>query len=177
MDNQLIAQDGKNHKTTVALIHTLKTQGQQGEILVRVLEEMDGIKSEVIGLKSEMETHVAESKSLYEKMSAQVTITYEEQREIVSLIHRLAVTFTRKHEQILQGTFSDNLFKAWKGLFVRRMHSKLKERMNVARYTSIERVNYEEATEYLKSLSYVSFSSKDLEPTPSILKVLKLEGK
>ncbi|KAF1303709.1 ORF6C domain-containing protein [Enterococcus sp. JM9B] len=160
MDNQLTKND--------PLIFTLERQNKQGEALVAVLKEVRAIENRV-------DKRVSEAEALLDKMSKQVTITYEEQREITSLIHCTAGKLARKHEQVLQETFSDNLFKAWKGLFVRRMHSKLKERMNVARYTSIERVNYDEATAYLKSLSYVSFSSHDLEPTPGILKVLELE--
>lgn len=160
MDNQLIKSD--------PLIFTLERQNKQGEALVAVLKEVRAIENRV-------DKRVSEAEALLDKMSEQVTITYEEQREITSLIHRMAGKLARKHEQVLQETFSDNLFKEWKRLFVRRMHSKLKERMNVARYTSIERVNYDEATAYLKSLSYVSFSSRDLEPTPGILKVLDLE--
>lgn len=160
MDNQLTKND--------PLIFTLERQNKQGEALVAVLKEVRAIEGRV-------DKRVNEAEALLDKMSKQVTITYEEQREITSLIHRMAGKLTRKHEKVLEETFSDNLFKAWKGLFVRRMHAKLKERMNVARYTSIERVNYDEATAYLKSLSYVSFSSRDLEPTPGILKVLDLE--
>lgn len=161
MGNQLMKSD--------PLIFTLERQNKQGEALIAVLKEVRAIEGRV-------DKRVSEAEALLDKMSEQITITYEEQREMTSLIHRTAGKLARTHERVLEKTFSDNLFKAWKGLFVRRMHAKLKERMNVARYTSIERVNYDEAIEYLNSLTYVSFSSRDLEPTPGILKVLELEG-
>ncbi|UJA23774.1 hypothetical protein [Enterococcus gallinarum] len=79
MGNQLT----KNN--TIALIHTLETQGKQSEALVSLLREMGNVKEEMIELKDEVKEHVSESRSLYEKMSEQVTITYEEQRNCVQL--------------------------------------------------------------------------------------------
>jgi len=58
-----------------------------------------------------------------------------------------------------------------------RIHSKLKKRMNVARYTSIKRVDFDEALAYLNVLTYEHFSLVDLQATPSVLNVLELEEK
>ncbi len=122
-------------------------------------------------------TNVQQSRSLYEKMSEQVTITYEEQKELRSIVSKLAISLTEEHQKRQGKTYSGNLFKAWKGMFMSRIHSKLKKRMNVVRYTSIKRVDYDEALTYLNVLTYEHFSLIDLQPTPAVLNVLELEEK
>lgn len=171
MGNQLM------ENSTIALIHTLETQGKQSEALVSLLREMGNVKEEMIELKDEVKEHVNESRSLYEKMSEQVTITYEEQKELRSIVSKLAISLTEEHQKRQGKTYSDNLFKAWKGMFMIRIHSKLKKRMNVVRYTSIKRVDYDEALAYLNVLTYDHFSLTDLQPTPAVLNVLELEEK
>ncbi|WP_195971962.1 ORF6C domain-containing protein [Enterococcus gallinarum] len=171
MGNQLT----KNN--TIALIHTLETQGKQSEALVSLLREMGNVKEEMIELKDEVKEHVNESRSLYEKMSEQVTITYEEQKELRSIVSKLAISLTEEHQKRQGKTYSGNLFKAWKGMFMSRIHSKLKKRMNVVRYTSIKRVDYDEALAYLNVLTYDHFSLADLQATPAVLNVLELEEK
>ncbi|WP_348920153.1 ORF6C domain-containing protein [Enterococcus rotai] len=164
------------NNSTVALVHTLKTQGQQSEILADLLIEVSGIKDQMETTAKEVETHVEESRAILEKVTEQVTINYDEQKDMISIVSSKSNMLAKEHLSKVEKEYSDNLFKSWKGLFNRRIHSKLKQRMNVVRYTSIKRADYDEAMEYLKTLSYVSFSKKDLEPTPAILKVLELEG-
>lgn len=55
MGNQLT----KNN--TIALIHTLETQGKQSEALVSLLREMGNVKEEMIELKDEVKEHVNET--------------------------------------------------------------------------------------------------------------------
>ena len=93
MGNQLM------ENSTIALIHTLETQGKQSEALVSLLREMGNVKEEMIELKDEVKEHVNESRSLYEKMSEQVTITYEEQKELRSIVSKLAISLTEEHQK------------------------------------------------------------------------------
>ena len=83
----------------------------------------------------------------------------------------------RAHEEKQGKAYSANLFKAWYGVFTSRIHSKLKKRMNVVRYTAIRKVDYQEALDYLNSLNYINFSAKELEPTLRIMQILELEEK
>lgn len=129
-----------------------------------IIKEMRNIKKSV----KETEQRLI---SMVDKVSKEITINYEEQKVIQSIIWKLSTDLAKEH---LDGKeHSDNLFKAWKGLFTRRIHSKLKNRVNVVRYTAIKREEYETAIRFIESISYVSFSANDLIPTPSIL---KLEG-
>ncbi len=132
-----------------------------------IIKEMRNIKQSV----KETEQRLI---LMVDKVSKEITINYEEQKVIQSIIWKLSTDLAREH---LDGKeYSDNLFKAWKGLFTRRIHSKLKNRMNVVRYTAIKREEYETAIRFIESISYVSFSIADLNPTPAILKIIDLES-
>lgn len=111
---------------------------------------------------------------LMEDLSKQITINYEEQKEIQSLVAHKASTLTKEH---LDDEVSDNLFKAWKGLFIRRIYSRIKEQMNVVRYTAVKREDFDIVLNYLESLTYSDFKLRELQPTPTILNIMELEIK
>lgn len=132
-----------------------------------IIKEMRNIKQSV----KETEQRLI---LMVDKVSKEITINYEEQKVIQSIVWKLAMDLAKEH---LDGKeYSDNLFKAWKGLFTRRIHAKLKKRMNVVRYTAIKREEYETAIKFIENISYVAFSASDLTPTPAILKIIELES-
>lgn len=131
-----------------------------------IIKEMRNIKQSV----KETEQRLI---SMVDKVSKEITINYEEQKVIQSIIWKLSTDLAREH--LDDRKYSDNLFKAWKGLFTRRIHSKLKNRMNVVRYTAIKREDYETAVRFIESIRYVSFSIADLNPTPAILRIIDEE--
>lgn len=167
MDNQLV----KNE----SLVFTLKRQNEQGAAIVEALENIIRIEANVIESEKRVNNRFEEMEAMNEKLSEQLTISYDEQQEIKSIINTLATTFAREHEKREKTVFSGNLFKAWKGRFISRMHAKLKVRMNVVRYTAIRKVDFKEACHFLESLQYVSFREVELKPTPSILRIIELE--
>lgn len=167
MDNQLV----KNE----SLVFTLKRQNDQGVAIVEALENIIRIEANVIESEKRVNNRFDEMEALNEKLSEQLTINYEEQQEIKSIINTLATVFAKEHEKREKTTYSGNLFKAWKGRFISRMHAKLKIRMNVVRYTAIRKVDFKEAYQFLESLQYESFREAELKPTPSILRIIELE--
>lgn len=169
MDNQLIK------KTNDSLIFTLQRQNEQGEALVQVLNQVTEIANRMDQQEQRVDKRIDEAEALLDKMSTQVTVTYEEQKNIASMVSRIATYCTKEHERREQTQFSNNLFKAWKGRFISRIYSKLKARMDAVRYTSIRRVDYQEALDFLTTITYVSFSKSELEPTLGILKILEME--
>lgn len=169
MDNQLM----KNE----SLIFTLERQNQQGEALVQVLRQVTEIKEGFEETVVLMNKRFDENEALYEKLSEQLTINYDEQQNIKSVVKKLANKMAHAHEEKQGTSYSGNLFKAWYGVFTSRIHSKLKKRMNVVRYTAIRKVDYQEAMDYLSALDYINFSAKELEPTFKIMQILELEEK
>lgn len=163
-------------RTNDSLIFTLQRQNEQGEALIQVLSQVNEIANRMDQQEKRVDKRIEETEALLDKMSTQVTVTYEEQKNISSIVSRIATECTREHEKQEETKYSANLFKAWKGRFISRIYAKLKERMDAVRYTSIKRVDYQEALEFLRTISYVSFSKTELEPTPGILRILKMEG-
>ncbi|MDN6268642.1 MAG: ORF6C domain-containing protein [Tetragenococcus koreensis] len=164
-------------RNNTALIHTLRTQGQQSEALAQVMEDMYNIKESTEKKFEQITDKVDESLALYDKLSKEITINYDEQKEIQSLVNKKAGRFTNHHSKVIQEVFSDNMFKAWKGLFIRKIYAKLKKEMNVVRYTAVKKLDYKATKEFLQELSYDNFSDRELTPSPKILELRDLESK
>lgn len=142
------------------------------------LEQSVANQLEIIKEMRQIKRDVAESEkrmvSMVERVTKEITINYEEQRKIQSLVAHKASTLTKEH---LDEEVSDNLFKAWKGLFIRRIYSRIKEQMNVVRYTAVKREDFDIVLNYLESLTYSDFKLRELQPTPTILNIMELEIK
>lgn len=168
MDNQLI---NKEQTTGIALIHTLQTQQNQGQALIQALQKVYEIEAKM----DDFENKLDEARALVDDATKQINITYEEQKEVQSIVAKIAQDATKEHEKKLDTKFSDNLFKAWKGRFINLIYKYIKRRMNVVRYTAVKRIDFNELKMYLDTLNYYVFTESELRPTPGILKVMKLE--
>ena len=168
MDNQLI---NKEQTTGIALIHTLQAQQNQGQALIQALEKVYEIEDKMTDFESKLD----EARALVNDVTKQITINYEEQKEVQSIVAKIAQDATKEHEKKLDTKFSDNLFKAWKGRFINLIYKYIKRRMNVVRYTAVKRIDFNELKMYLDTLNYYVFTESELRPTPGILNVLKLE--
>ena len=142
------------------------------------LEQSVANQLEIIKEMRQIKRDVAESErrmvKMVERVTKEITINYEEQRRIQSVVSLKASQLTREH---LNEEVSDNLFKAWKGLFIRRIYSRIKEQMNVVRYTAVKREDFDIVLNYLESLTYSDFKLRELQPTPTILNIMELERK
>lgn len=140
------------------------------------LEQSVANQLEIIKEMRQIKRDVAESEkrmvSMVERVTKEITINYEEQRKIQSLVAHKASTLTKEH---LDEEVSDNLFKAWKGLFIRRIYSRIKDQMNVVRYTAVKREDFDRVLNYLENLAYSDFKLRELQPTPAILNIMELE--
>lgn len=168
MGNQLAS---KEQVSSIALIHTLQTQQEQGQAIIQALQEVYEIRDEMTMFRAE----VKEARALVDDATKQITINYEEQKEIQSTVAKIAQVATKEHEKKLKVKFSENLFKAWKGRFINLVYTYIKRRMNVARYTAVKRIDFHELKLYLDTINYYTFTEKELLPTPNVLKVMKLE--
>ena len=168
MDNQLME---KERTTGITLIHTLQTQQNQGQALIQALQKVYEIEDKMTDFESKLD----EARALVNDATKQITINYEEQKELQSIVAKIAQDATKEHEKKLGEKFSDNLFKAWKGRFINLIYKYIKKRMNVVRYTAVKRIDFNELKMYLDTINYYTFSNSELKPTPGILNVLKLE--
>ena len=142
------------------------------------LEQSVANQLEIIKEMRQIKRDVAESErrmvKMVERVTKEITINYEEQRRIQSVVSLKASQLTREH---LDEEVSDNLFKAWKGLFIRRIYSRIKDQMNVVRYTAVKREDFDRVLNYLEDLAYSDFKLRELQPTPAILNIMELERK
>ena len=168
MGNQLAE---KERTTGIALIHTLQTQQNQGQALIQALEKVYEIEDKMTDFESKLD----EARALVNDATKQITINYEEQKEVQSAVSKIAQEATKEHEKKLDTKFSDNLFKAWKGRFINLIYKYIKRRMNVVRYTAVKRIDFNELKMYLDTLNYYVITESELRPTPGILKVMELE--
>src|SRR5699024_10258571 len=119
MGNQLVEQENK-----VALIHTLRNQSKQSEAIADALERTLAIEQRVNEVANNidekmnlMQNQIDESFALHEDLSKQITINYDQQQDVKSIVSSKAYELAKKHETQLEEKFSNNMFKAWKGLF------------------------------------------------------------
>lgn len=168
MDNQLI---NKEQTTGIALIHTLQAQQNQGQALIQALQKVYEIEAKM----DDFENKLDEARALVDDATKQINITYEEQKEVQSIVAKIAQDATKEHEKKLDTKFSENLFKAWKGRFINLVYKYIKKRMNVVRYTAVKRIDFNELKMYLDTINYYTFTNSELKPTPGILNVMKLE--
>ena len=79
MDNQLI---NKEQTTGIALIHTLQAQQNQGQALIQALEKVYEIEDKMTDFESKLD----EARALVNDATKQITINYEEQKEVQSIV-------------------------------------------------------------------------------------------
>ena len=93
MDNQLI----KNEENP--LLFTLERQNEQGIALVQTMRNIIKIEANMKATEKRVNNRFEEMEAMNEKLSEQLTINYEEQQEIKSIINTLATVFAREHEK------------------------------------------------------------------------------
>lgn len=126
----------------------LQRQNEQGEALVQVINRVEEIQEDVNNKFSEMS-------SMLQKVEDSVTLTYEEQKELQSIVFKLSINLAKESfngEEVSKDTFSKQV-----GKFRRSIWKKLKEQMNVPRYSSIRRIDFEDSLKFVNSLKMKDF--------------------
>lgn len=126
----------------------IERQNDQGRQMLMILNEVQEIKTDVDEKFSEMS-------SMLQKVEESVTITYEEQKELQSIVFKLSINLTK--ESIDGEEVSKEIFNKQVGKFRRSIWKKLKEKMNVPRYSSIRRVDFCDALYFINSLKMKDF--------------------
>lgn len=122
------------------LKHNLKTQQTQGEALIEVIERVEHIESN-------MNEKYSEVKSIVNEVRDRVTIEYEDQQVLRSIVSRRS----GKVAKYYWGDFDKYgaEIREMKGHATREHWKQLKEYFRVTRYTSIRHVDFERAKEFL----------------------------
>ena len=164
------------------LLQTVRTQGEQAQLMVaqnkaleQMIEEMTNLKNEMNITASKTNTRLSEVEILVEEVNKKVHIDDVEASEIKSIISRQANEFANEYFKSKNEIPSANLFASKKGQFIRIQHSRLKHHFNVTKYTHIKHTEAEQAFDYLKSFSLEMFSPFETRMTPKQLEIIELE--
>ena len=164
------------------LLQTIRTQGEQAQLMVeqnkaleQMIEEMTNLKNEMNITASKTNTRLSEVEILIEEVNKKVHIDDVEASEIKSIISKQANEFANEYFKSKNEIPSANLFASKKGQFIRIQHSRLKHHFNVTKYTHIKHTEAERAFDYLKSLSLDMFSPFETRMTPKQLEIIELE--
>lgn len=133
----------------------LQRQNDQGQALVQMIERVESIESNVENVQEDINHKFSEMSSMLQKVEDSVTLTYEEQKELQSTVFKLSINLAKESfngEAVSKKEFSDQV-----GKFRRSTWKKLKERMNVPRYSSIRRIDFDDSLDFVNSLKMKDF--------------------
>jgi hypothetical protein len=141
---------GKIENPMEIIKFSLETQNKQGQALVAIINHVEGIKSDVDEKFSEMSVMLQEVKD-------SVTLSYEEQKKLQSTVFKTSVDLTKQSFEatLLEPTKEEFLKEV--GSFRRAIWKKLKDKYDVPRYTSLRRVDYQYAIDFVNSLTMKDF--------------------
>lgn len=142
------------------------------DVMISVLESQKQIESVALQAKQSAD----EAKILVEEVNKRVHIDDVEASEIKRIIGQQAYAFAKEYFEQSGKIASDNLFASKKGQFIRLQHSRLKHHFNVTKYTHIKHTEAKQAFEFLKSITFASFSLFEIRETPKQKEIIALEN-
>lgn len=128
-----------SNQLLVVVGQQLQMSEQQGAALRMMWEGLNAFKTEIIEHKEEVQMMVQEVRD-------SVTLTDAE-------CYQLQYAVRLKSNELTKDRFkeSDEKFKEMVGRYRRTIWSKLKERFQVAKYSHVRRIDYDDAVEFIKT--------------------------
>ena len=154
------------------LKNSLQRQNDQGNQMMEVVNHLMGIEQRVNEAEERIDHKVAGLEQTVDSALEKITIDYEQQQGIKSIINIKANDFTKMYyidgmPETVPEKYHDDLFKKKKGRYIRRFYAKLKSNFNVVRYTALRRVDYQSAKQYLENIKFDHISTKEVEDLKS----------
>lgn len=153
----------KPKEELIFLQNHIKQTNEQGKQLEKIINRM-------LNMEDRVENRVSYVEDMVEEIRKEVPITYEQQKELQSIVQSKANQFTREYYKDgfpVQIQHQNELFKKKKGQFIRAMWTRLKEYFNVPRYTAIQKVDYERAKQFLTMIAFKDFKTHEVEDKAS----------
>ena len=153
----------KPKEELIFLQNHIKQTNEQGKQLEEVLNRM-------LDMEDRVENRVSYVEDMVEEIRKEVPITYEQQKELQSIVQSKANEFTREYYKDgfpVYERYQSELFKKKKGQFIRAMWTRLKEYFNVPRYTAIQKVDYERTKQFLIMIAFKDFKTHEVEDKAS----------
>lgn len=153
----------KRKDELIFLQNHIKQTNEQGKQLEQVVTRL-------LDLEDRVENRVSYVEKMVEEIKKEVPITYEQQKELQSIVQTKANQFTGEYYKDgfkVEYKYQSELFKKKKGQFIRAMWTRLKEYFNVPRYTAIQKVDYDRAKQFLTMISFKDFKPHEIEDKAS----------
>lgn len=158
----------KNEIGSVAWKQSLMTLNKQNEVIIQAIEHINEIDSRVTKTANE-------AKRLVHMAVDEMTIKYDEQQKIKSAVQSKAQILTKRHLKQIYGDENyggSNFFMAKKGQFIRAIYSKIKQEFQVVRYTSLRRVDFQNAMRFINVLALQDFKDSQIRVTENQQQIL-----
>lgn len=154
------------------LKNSLQRQNEQGNQMMEVVNHLMGIEERVNEAENRIDYKVAGLEETVDSALEQITIDYEQQKQVKSIVQTRANAFAKAYyldgmPTDVPAKFHDDLFKKKKGRYIARFHARLKKHMNVVRYTAIRRIDFEDAKTYLENIKFSEIPTKEVEDLKS----------
>lgn len=153
----------KRKEELVFLQNHIKQTNEQGQQLEQVISRM-------LDMEDRVENRVSYVEDMVEEIKKEVPITYEQQKELQSIVQTKSNQFTRQYYSNgfpVASKYHSELFKKKKGQFIRAMWTKVKEYFNVPRYTAIQKVDYDRTKQFVEMIDFKDFKTHELEDKAS----------
>lgn len=133
----------------------LDRQREQGSIMQVMLDQMRQIESNVKRVEENIEQRFSEVSELVQEVRDSVTLTDAECYELQSLVYALSVELAKTYFNGEDASKEE--FSAQVGKFRRGIWKKVKERFEVAKYSHIRRVDFQEAVSFVNTITIKDF--------------------
>lgn len=153
----------KRKDELIFLQNHIKQTNEQGQQLEQVINRM-------LDMEDRIENRVSYVEDMVEEIKKEVPITYEQQKELQSIVQTKSNQFTRQYYKNgfpVDGKYHNELFKKKKGQFIRAMWTRVKEYFNVPRYTAIQKVDYDRTKQFVEMIDFKDFKPIELEDKAS----------
>lgn len=153
----------KRKDELIFLQNHIKQTNEQGQQLEQIINRM-------LDMEDRVENRVSYVETMVEEIKKEVPITYEQQKELQSIVQTKSNEFTREYYKNgipVEKRYQSELFKKKKGQFIRSMWTRLKEYFNVPRYTAIKKVDYDRTKQFLTMIAFKDFKPHELEDKAS----------
>lgn len=153
----------KRKDELIFLQNHIKQTNEQGK-------QLEEVVTRLLDLEDRVENRVSYVEEMVEEIKKEVPITYEQQKELQSIVQSKANQFTREYYKDgfnVESKFQNELFKKKKGQFIRGMWTRLKEYFNVPRYTAIQKVDYDRTKQFITMIAFKDFKAHELEDKAS----------
>lgn len=133
----------------------IKSQQQQLNTISRIYDEICGIKSELFAVKDDVNLKFTHMQSMVKRVEDSVYIYYEEQKQLQSIVGEQANNLAQSYYNQDHIPWEEREdfgaeIRELAGWAMRKQWKSLKDCFKVTRYSSIRRVDFEDAVHFLK---------------------------